>query len=117
MLGTLQPIRHTRGDTAQRVRQRIHAVLEWAIAMQYRTENPSDRLGPVLGKQRKVVRHMRALPHGEVVAALTAIRAAPVRPVVKLVFEFMVLTAARPSAARGGSRWTWPPCEPFRLNA
>ncbi len=105
VLDTLQRIWHSQPDTAQRVRQRIHAVLEWAIAMQYRIDNPSDRLGPVLGKQRKVVRHMRALPHGEVAASLAAIRAATVRPVVKLVFEFMVLTAARPGEARG-ARWS-----------
>ena len=61
----------------------------------------SDRLGPVLGKQRKVVRHMRALPHGEAAAALAAIRAASVRPVVMLLVEFMVLAAARPREARG----------------
>ena len=104
VLDTLQRIWHSQPDTARRVRQRIHAVLEWAIAMQYRTDNPSERLGPVLGKQRKVVRHMRALPHAAVAAALAAIRATSVRPVVKLVFEFMVLTAARPGEARG-ARW------------
>ena len=105
VLGTLQPIWHTRGDTALRVRQRIHAVLEWAIAMQYRTDNPCDRLGPVLGKQKRVVRHMRALPHAHVAVALAAIRATSARPVVKLAFEFMVLTAARPGEARG-ARWS-----------
>ena len=82
-------------------------MLEWAIAMQYRTDNPSERLGPVLGKQRKVVRHMRALPHREVAATLAAIRTATVQTVVKLVFEFMVLTAARPGEARG-ARWSVP---------
>ena len=105
MLGKLQPIWHTRGDTALRMRQRIHAVLEWAIAMEYRTDNPCDRLGPVLGKQKRVVRHMRALPHAEVAAALAAIRATLARPVVKLAFEFMVFTAARPGEACG-ARWS-----------
>ena len=89
------------GSARARVRQRIHSVLEWAIAMQYRTDNPCDRLGPVLGKQKKVIRHMRALPHAEVAAALAAIRATSARPVMKLAFEFMVLTAARPGEARG----------------
>ena len=105
VLDTLQPIWHARPDTARRVRQRIHSVLEWAVAMQYRTDNPCDRLGPVLGKQKKVIRHMRALPHAEVAAALAAIRATPARPVVKLAFEFMVLTAARPGEARR-ARWS-----------
>ena len=29
--------------------------------MEYRADNPCDRTGPVLGPQREVVRHMRAL--------------------------------------------------------
>ena len=41
---------------------RISAVMEWAIAMEFRTDNPCDRLGPVLGPQEEVVRNMPALP-------------------------------------------------------
>ena len=48
---------------------------------------------------------MRALPHAEVAAALAAIRATLARPVVRLAFEFMVLTAARSGAARA-ARWS-----------
>ena len=105
VLGTLQPIWHARPDTARRVRQRIHAVLEWAVAMQHRTDNPADRLGPVLGRQKAVVRHMRALPHAEAAVALAAVRASTARPVVRLALEFMVLTAARPGEARQ-ARWS-----------
>ena len=104
VLQTLQRIWHVQPDTGRRLRQRISAVMEWAIAMQYRVDNPCDRLGPVLGKQKAVVRHMRALPHGEVAAAVAVVRGAPVRPVVKLVFEFLVLTAARSGEVRG-ARW------------
>ena len=46
------------------VRQRIGAVMEWAVAMELRTDNPCDRLGGVLGPQQDLVQHMRALPHG-----------------------------------------------------
>ena len=83
------------------MRQRINAVLEWAVAMEFRTDNPCDRIGPVLGRQQENVAHMRALPHREVAAALETIRAAPTRPVVKLALEFLVLTAARSGEARG----------------
>ena len=37
-------------QTARRVRQRLRAVLEWAVAMEYRIDNPCDRIGPVLGQ-------------------------------------------------------------------
>ena len=104
VLQTLQRLWHVQPDTARRVRQRVSAVMEWAIAMKYRADNPCDRLSPVLGPQQARVRHMRALPHREVAAALAAVRASAARPVVTLVFEFLVLTAARSAEARG-ARW------------
>ncbi len=101
---TLEPIWHARPATARRVRQRIGTVMQWAMAMEYRADNPCDRIGPALGRQQDVVRHMPALPHREVAAAVAAVRAARVRPVVKLAFEFLVLTAARSGEVRG-ARW------------
>ncbi len=101
---TLEPIWHARPATARRVRQRVNTVMEWAVAMEYRADNPCHRIGPALGRQQDAVRHMPALPHREVAAALAAVRAARVRPVVKLAFEFLVLTAARSGEARG-ARW------------
>jgi len=44
------------------LRQRISAVMEWAIAMNLRSDNPCDQLRPVLGKQNEVMRNVRALP-------------------------------------------------------
>ena len=85
---------------AKTVKQRIHTVLEWAIAMNLRTDNPSDRVGPVLGPQRNIVQHMRALPHREVAAALATVRASGAPPAVTLAFEFLVLTAARSGEVR-----------------
>ena len=104
VIETLEPIWHVRPATARRVRQRIHTVMAWAVAMEYRADNPCDRIGPALGRQQDLVRHMPALPHREVAAAVEAVRAARVRPVVKLAFEFLVLTAARSGEARG-ARW------------
>ena len=52
VLHTLRRIWHVRPETAWRVRQRISAVLEWAVAMELRTDNPCDRLGGVLDRNR-----------------------------------------------------------------
>ena len=82
------------------MRQRLRVVLEWAVAMDYRLDNPCDRIGPVLGPQHDVTEHMRALPHGEVAAAIRKVRAASAPEVAKLAFEFLVLTAARWSEVR-----------------
>ena len=91
----LTPIWHVKATTARCVRQRIRTVLEWAVAMELRTDNPCDRLGPVLGPQGAVVRHIRALPHREVASALETVRTSDAIPVAKLALEFLVLTAAR----------------------
>ena len=102
---TLAPVWHRSPTTARRLRQRLHAVMEWAVAMEYRADNPCDRVEQVLGRQRESVEHMQALPHRDVAAAVAAVRRAGVRPIVKLAFEFLVLTAARSGEVRG-ARWT-----------
>ena len=65
VLEILEPIWHSKPKTARRLRQRIRAVLEWAVALEHRADNPCDRLGPVLGPHDLAVRHFRALPHAE----------------------------------------------------
>ncbi len=101
----LAPIWHVKAPTARTVRRRMRAVLEWAVAMELRPDNPCDRIGRVLGPQNDVVRHMKALPHRKVASALQRVRASDSLSVVKLAFEFLVLTAAR----WGEVRWAvWP---------
>ena len=100
----LSPIWHTKPATAQVVLQRIRSVLEWAVALEFRTANPCDQLQPVLGTQNRVIRHMRALPHREVASAIRAVRGAGRTPGGPLAFEFLVLTAARWGEVRW-ARW------------
>ena len=62
ILAVLTPIWHGKHLTARRVRQRIGAVMKWAVAMGLRPDNPAgDVLDQVLGRHRVVVQHMRAL--------------------------------------------------------
>ena len=75
-----------------------------AIFVDYGNDNPCDRIGPVLGPQQDLVRHMRALPHRDVAAAVETVRASGAAPVAKLAFEFLVLTAARSGEVRG-AQW------------
>ena len=56
---------------------------------------------PVLGPQRDVVEHRRALPHREVAAAIERVQASDPAKVDTLAFEFLVLTAARGGEVRG----------------
>ena len=95
LLEILTPIWHRKASSARRVRQRLRAVLEWAVAMEYRIDNPCDRIGPVLGPQHDVTEHMQALPHREVAAVIRTVRASGALPAARLALEFLVLTAAR----------------------
>ena len=101
VLEILEPIWHTKPVLAKTLRQRIRAVLEWAVALELRTDNPCDRLGPVLGPQQARTQHMRALPHRDVAAAIAAVHGSRAMPALKLAFEFLVLTAGRSGEVRG----------------
>ena len=100
VLHVLAPIWHRKPETARRVRQRMRTVLEWAVAMELRTDNPCDRTGRALAPQQDIVQHMRALPHRDVAAAIATLQASGAMPVVKLAFEFLILTAARSGEVR-----------------
>lgn len=103
VLEILTPLWHRKVATAKRVRQRLRAVLEWAVAMEYRIDNPCDRIGPVLGSQKDVTEHMQAVHHREAAAVIRTVRAAAAAavPAARLAFEFLVLTAA----TWGEMRW------------
>ena len=75
------------------------------MAQGYRTDNPTgDAIAAALPKRANQVRHMPALPHGEVAGAVEAVKVSSAWVGTKLCFEFMVLTAVRPGEARG-ARW------------
>ena len=97
VLAILTPIWHDKPETARRVRQRIGAVMKWAVAMGHRPDNPA---GDALGRQQDVVQHMRALPDGAVADALATVRLSQASVTTKRAFEFLVLTAARSGEVR-----------------
>ena len=99
VLEILTPIWHAKAETARAVRQRIRAVLEWAIAIDLRNDNPCDRVLPVLGTQNDIVQHRLALRHKDVAAVVETVRASAA-PAIKLAFESLVLTAARSGEVR-----------------
>lgn len=103
----LAPIWLTIPETARRVRQRIAAVLDWAHAKGYRpAEAPMRSIAKGLPKQPKGREHLAALPWVDVPAFLVRLQETDKGGlVVKLLFEFLVLTAARSGEARG-ARWS-----------
>ena len=101
VMNVLLPIWSTKPESARRIRQRIGAVMKWAVAQGYRSDNPAgDALGAALPKISNAQTHYRALPYGQVAAALRKARAADSYPAKVLCLEFLTLCAVRNSEAR-----------------
>ena len=106
VIAVLGPIWHAKPTTAKRVRQRIGAVLTWAVAQGLRPDNPADAVKAVLPKHNGAANNAhRALPYCEVADAIAAVRASSADTSTKLAFEFAVLTAARAGEVRLAT-WT-----------
>ena len=101
LLQVLAPIWRAKPETARRVRQRIGAIMKRAVGMEHCADNPAcEALGEALRRQQDVVRHMPAVPHAEVGAAVEAVRTSGAWVGRKLPFEYLVLTAARSAEVR-----------------
>ena len=105
VLAVLMPIWNDKRETARRVRQRISAIMKWAIASGFRPDNPAgDAIAAALPKNGGARKHQAALPHADVGAALAKIRECGAWSTTKLALEFATLTAARSGEVRG-ARW------------
>ena len=105
VMEVLLPIWATKRETARRVRQRIGAIMKWAVAQGYREDNPAgDAISAALPKNSVRRQHQRALPHAQVAEALGRVRASKAHRATALAFEFLVLTACRSGEVRGA---TW----------
>ena len=105
VMAVLLPIWSSKRETARRLRHRIGAVMKWAVAQGYRTDNPAgDALSAALPKNGVRIEHRKALPHAEVGAALGKVRESGAYRGLVLAFEFLVLTAGRSGEIRA-ARW------------
>ena len=101
VLACLIPIWNDKRETARRVRQRIGAVMKWAIAEGHRTDNPAgDAITAAL--PRNGIK--QALPYEDVADALETLRKSAAYPTTTLAIKFLVLTASRSGEVRGA---TW----------
>ena len=115
VLAVLSPVWNVKRETATRVRQRIGAVMKWAIAEGHRESNPVDAIGSALPKNGITKRHHKALAHGAVGGALRTVRESGAWWATRAAFTFLALTAARSGEVRGmrwgeiaGDVWTVP---------
>lgn len=108
VISALTPIWSDKPETANRVRQRIEAVIDYANALGLREgENPArwrGHLDHLLPKPKKVraVKHHPALPHAEISEFMSELAARD--GVAARALGFTILTAARSGETRGA---TW----------
>jgi integrase len=101
VLKAVEPIWKTKPETANRLRGRIEAVLDWARARGHRDgENPArwkghlDKLLPARSKVKRVEHHP-ALGYRDIPAFMAELRERPGKSAVAL--EFVILNASRTS--------------------
>ena len=102
VLAVLTPIWGSRQETARRVRQRIRAVMRWAMAHGFIEHNVAgEAIDGALPPMPRVKEGLRALPYREVSEALQIVEASRSSTSARLCLRFVVLTAARSGEARG----------------
>ena len=105
VMRVLTPIWVAKPTTAKRVRQRISAVMSWAVAEGHRTDDPA---GPAvvkaLPKTNGAKQHLAAVAHGKAADALGKVTTAGGWEPARLAVRFVILTATRSGEVRGA---TW----------
>lgn len=108
LMRLLEPIWHTKSETASRLRGRVESILDWATVHKYRNgENPArwkghlDSLLPARSKVARV-KHHPALPWQDMKSFMAELRAQA--GIGALAVQFTILTAARSGEVRG---MTW----------
>ena len=104
VLRILVPIWHTKAATAARVKGRISAVMKWAIAQRYRSDDPARDVAAALPKASGTTEHHKAVGYADVPDVLRRVQECAASLSVRLAFRFLTLCAARSSEVRGA---TW----------
>jgi integrase len=106
VLAALRPIWHVKPETASKVRGRIERILDAAIVLGHRTENPArwkGGLAALLPPRKRLTKgHHAAMPYRELPAFVATLRRRDA--VAARMLEFLILTAARSGEVRGA---TW----------
>jgi integrase len=103
----LRPIWLTKAETASRVKQRIHHVMEWACAQQIIVGNPVNGVQHLLPKQPSAasrVKHHPAMPWRDV-PSFVENHIGKADNVSSALLLFVILTAVRSGEARK-ARWS-----------
>ena len=106
ILMVLEPIWHSKNETARRLRGRLETILDYAKAMDYRQgDNPAawkGALEPILGKVKQEIQRQPSLPYTEIQGFMAAL--CQREGISPRALEFAILTAVRSGEVFGA---TW----------
>lgn len=106
ILNALAPLWNTKAETASRVLQRIRTAIRYGAAKDYCPVLDSEfwnqvKLALGANDRARKVEHHASCPYPQVGTLLHKVWASSATPMVKLAFEFIVLTGARSGEVRG----------------
>ena len=105
VMAILTPIWATKPTTAKRVRQRISAVMAWAVAEGHRSDDPAgSAITKALPKTNGARKNLASVPHREAAEAFRKISAASGHKPARMATQFAILTVTRSGEVRG-ARW------------
>ena len=101
VMSVMLPHWSSKRETMRRIKQRLSRIFRWSIAQGYRTDDPAGTaLDAALPRNGGKTQHYKTQPHGEVAAAVEAVRKSGAWPGTKAAFEFLVVTACRSGEVR-----------------
>lgn len=104
IIACLEPIWHTKPETARHLFYYIRAVIEQAVLKNYRDSDPTPLVSVALGPAKAKVKHYQSVGHSQVPEVLRVIASTKAHWATIALFKFQTLTATRPGEARG-ARW------------
>ena len=104
VMTVLEPLWNNKPVTAKRINQRLATVFDYSIAKNWRETNPAGRsVSKALPKPSRTVNHHAAAPYSDVPEILRKVRESDESELIKLGFEYGILTAARTGEIRQAS--------------
>ena len=105
LLGVLEPINRATPTAAEKVRRYVATVVDRAVGLGHRSDNPAVAVRSLLPANGHKVQHQAAMPHADIGAALARLREMDAYTGAKDALEFLILTATRTGEVTG-ARWT-----------
>jgi len=103
VLRCVEPIWIEKQVTASRILQRVSRIFDYAVARQYRADNPAAHVTEALPRPKNGNAHHAAMPYAGLPAFMAELRAR--KSVAAPALEFLILTAAR-SGEVLGAEWS-----------